>query len=236
MDLQYRFTTRFYNINTWINGLAMIRLRPSTNILIQLISLPILALIISGCASITAQDCLNADWRVAGYQDGAKGEKETRAEFYQQACSKFNVAVDTSSYSKGHADGILAYCLPSNGSQVGLKGKEYRGVCPTELEADFLPAYEHGKNIHRLKEELKTAKRELKKSKKKLKAHTKSLDKKQAALEQASSEQKPTESLLKETAQLTQEKKALEEKISQLNQSIGALDSEIKTLMQVKWD
>jgi len=214
----------------------MIRLCPSTNRLMQLIALSILALIVGGCASITAQDCLNADWRAAGYQDGAKGEKETRVEFYQQACSKFSVAVDSSTYSKGYADGILAYCLPGSGNQAGLKGKEYKGVCPADLEAGFLPAYEHGKNIHRLKKELKTAKREFKKSKKKLKALTKTLDKKQAALEQASSKQKPTESLLKETAQLTEEKKALEEKINQLDQSIGALDSEIKTLSQVKWE
>ncbi|NOZ54306.1 MAG: DUF2799 domain-containing protein [Gammaproteobacteria bacterium] len=196
----------------------------------------IVILIINGCASITATDCLNADWRVAGYQDGAKGKKESRVEFYQQACNKFGVGVDTATYKKGYVDGIQEFCQSRNGYQFGLKGKEYMGVCPITLEAEFLPAYQYGKNIHGLKTKLKTAKRETVKNKKKLKKLAKALNKKQAKLDHDNSTQTPNEKLLKETAKLSNDQKTLEKKISQTEQIITALKRQIKTLTKKKWD
>jgi hypothetical protein len=43
---------------------------------------------------------------------------------------------------------VLRYCTPPNGFAQGRNGSAYNGVCPANLEDDFLPAYQDGQRIY----------------------------------------------------------------------------------------
>ncbi len=43
---------------------------------------------------------------------------------------------------------MLRYCTPPNGFTQGRNGSAYNGVCPANLEDDFLPAYQDGQLVH----------------------------------------------------------------------------------------
>jgi hypothetical protein len=44
-----------------------------------------------------------------------------------------------------HSKGLQEYCAPTNGQRAGASGKKYQGVCPKDLEVDFLKEYSKGR-------------------------------------------------------------------------------------------
>lgn len=108
------------------------------------------ALLASGCASLTPDECRNADWRAIGYEDGAAGRGTDRLADHRSACAKVAVTPDFTAYQAGHASGVRVFCRPANGYQVGRNGYAYTGICPADLERDFLIALEEGLFVYQL--------------------------------------------------------------------------------------
>lgn len=94
-------------------------------------------------ARLEAQ-CLTADWRAIGYEDGAKGWKTDRISKHRKACAEFGVTPDFDLYMGGHAEGIAYYCQPLTGYNIGTKGRRYNGGCPAGQEAAFQSANADG--------------------------------------------------------------------------------------------
>ncbi len=117
----------------------------------RLIFLTILVLVLAGCsgkaeerkARLEAQ-CLTADWRAIGYEDGAKGWKRDRISKHRKACAEFGVTPDFDAYIGGHIEGIAYYCQPLTGYNIGTKGRRYNGGCPAGQEAAFQSANADG--------------------------------------------------------------------------------------------
>lgn len=105
---------------------------------------------LSGCAGMSEEDCLVADWRTVGFEDGADGRPVATIGDYREACGRHGVSPDLDSYRSGHAEGVEAYCRPGRGFEVGRRGASYQGVCPAELEPAFLDAYRSGRHLHEL--------------------------------------------------------------------------------------
>lgn len=105
---------------------------------------------LSGCAGMSEQECLTLDWRTVGFEDGTRGRPVGTIGNYRQACSKYGVSSDLESYRAGHAEGVEVYCRPAQGFEVGHRGATYQGVCPANLEPDFLVAYNSGRRLHEL--------------------------------------------------------------------------------------
>lgn len=105
-------------------------------------------ILISSCASMTANECLTANWLDQGFRDGRNGQALSRLEEHRQACAKVGVRIDRNLYFKGRDQGILHYCTPNNALEEGLKGRPYRDACPAHLEHGFLIYYEQGKQIY----------------------------------------------------------------------------------------
>ena len=112
------------------------------------------AMMLGGCATMSEQECLVTDWRTVGYEDGARGVSQTNIGKYRQRCAKHGVAPDLDAYRAGHAEGVVQYCQPANGFNVGSAGRNYQGVCPAELESEFLHSYQAGRELHRLRSAL----------------------------------------------------------------------------------
>lgn len=116
---------------------------------------------LSGCAGMSEQACLVTDWRSVGFEDGIAGRSAGSIGNYRQSCSKHGVAPDLEQYRAGHADGVENYCRASNGFEVGRRGSRYQGVCPASLEADFLMAYNEGRQLYELESSVRAVDAEI---------------------------------------------------------------------------
>jgi hypothetical protein len=109
------------------------------------------ALCASGCATMDKNECLTVDWRTVGYEDGAAGYSGERIGNHRRACAKHGVAPDLGEYQLGRDAGLREYCVPVTGFRIGSQGYSYNGVCPPELDREFLSAFEVGRHLYELR-------------------------------------------------------------------------------------
>ncbi|MDF2152806.1 DUF2799 domain-containing protein [Vibrio sp. CAU 1672] len=100
----------------------------------------ILALL-SGCSSMSPEQCQTADWYRVGYQDGRNGNNPDILYDYIKDCREAGVTPDHHKWQDGFDKGTILYCSPDNGYNVGAEGRTYYGVCSNEL---FLKNYQLG--------------------------------------------------------------------------------------------
>lgn len=111
-------------------------------------------LLLSGCATLNKSECLNADWRTIGLEDGSRGHPVTRIGEHRKACAEHGVQPDLAAYRVGHQEGVRLFCVPRRAYELGVQGRNYQGVCPKDLESDFLAYYTTGKDIYQLTRQL----------------------------------------------------------------------------------
>lgn len=112
-------------------------------------------LVLTGCsgkaeerkAQLEAQ-CMTADWRAIGYEDGAKGRKTDTIGRHRKNCAQFGITPNLDAYLDGHAKGIAYYCQPQNGYNQGTRGRRYTGGCPAGQEAAFAAATDTGYGLY----------------------------------------------------------------------------------------
>jgi hypothetical protein len=119
--------------------------------------------VLSGCATLGKDECLYADWRTIGYEDGAHGFSASRIGSHREACAKHGIAPDFDLYEQGRLQGLGEYCTLQKGYGLGVSGKPYVDVCPEVLEPAFLEGYSQGKIVHGAQMEVKRLKSDLKK-------------------------------------------------------------------------
>ena len=105
---------------------------------------------LSGCASMSADECAMSDWRTIGYEDGAMGYSADRLGNHRKACAKHGVAPDFEAYQSGRSEGLRQFCQPSRGFNLGASGGRYNGVCPSDIEPEFVDAFNTGHKLHTL--------------------------------------------------------------------------------------
>lgn len=105
-------------------------------------------LLVSGCATMSEDQCMAGDWGGKGYQDGLNGRQEERLEDHAKACGKYGVAPNPQAYFSARDQGLRTYCRWENGFRVGRSGGSYYGVCTSAEERDFIPAYSDGVQVH----------------------------------------------------------------------------------------
>ena len=106
---------------------------------------------LSGCATMSADECAVGDWHTIGFADGAMGYTATRLGDHRKACAKHGVTPDFEAYQSGREEGLRDYCQPSRGFSLGESGARYNGVCPGYLETDFVDAYNSGHQLYTLR-------------------------------------------------------------------------------------
>lgn len=119
------------------------------------------ALALSGCASMSAEECVTADWRTIGFEDGARGMTPDSIARHRKACAKAGVTADQAAYERGRQDGLGEFCRPQRGYDFGRAGGHYAGVCPRDLEDEFVLAYEDGRRYYDLEQGVRSTEREL---------------------------------------------------------------------------
>ena len=120
-------------------------------------TLAILALLgtLSGCASLSKDDCINANWEDIGVRDGADGKPEEYLIQHTNACAKVAVVPDRGAWAHGRERGLERYCLPHRMYQIGEYGGGFEvGVCQNFDQERLADAYEKGRDVHRLGDHL----------------------------------------------------------------------------------
>jgi prefoldin subunit 5 len=109
---------------------------------------------LSACASMSKDECLNANWKTIGYEDGSLGRPETTIQAHRKACAKINITPDLTQYQQGHREGVRVYCKKSTGYQLGVNGGAYLNLCPADLEPAFLQAYRLGQELFAVRQKM----------------------------------------------------------------------------------
>ena len=125
-----------------------------------LIVAPLMAL--TGCASMSVDECATADWRALGFSDGARGETLARAQRRSNDCADHGYAMDRQAYDDGRHAGLGQYCTAETAYGLGESGRTYNGVCGAHDEAAFLDAYNRGLELHAFTSAVASAEAQLK--------------------------------------------------------------------------
>lgn len=108
----------------------------------------VLALAGCGGGAMQEAECMTADWRGLGYEDGAQGYGPEQLTVRRKACAEYGVAPDFQAYMAGREEGLVYYCRPQNGYTVGNSGYRYGGQCPAYLEPAFVAAHTDGFGLY----------------------------------------------------------------------------------------
>lgn len=171
------------------------------------------ALLGAGCATMDKSECQTADWRTIGLEDGAAGRQLTYLGNHRRACAEYGVTPNLDAYRDGHAQGARQFCTPTNGFRQGRAGRNYSGICPADLETEFLAAHATGRHLHDLSSEIDHLQRDARK-----------IDENRAELTKRSSN---IENVLVAGGLSTFDRKSLLDEYRQLQADIALMDADI---------
>ena len=101
-------------------------------------------LILPGCAVMDESECLVADWRMVGMEEGMKGSEVSSIGEYRKACAEYGVTPSMTAYQEGHQQGIKQFCTPQKAYQWGASGLALPSVCPGNVHPTFLSQHDKG--------------------------------------------------------------------------------------------
>jgi hypothetical protein len=159
---------------------------------------------------------VTSDWEAIGYEDGARGYTTDRISQRRKACAKHGVTPDFTAYKSGRAQGLVEYCQPGRGFDIGSNGGRYNGVCSVEFEADFLDAYNAGYHLYTLRSNVNRA--------------NSSINAKERELERIEDEIRQKEADLISSETTTEDRVLLLVDLKDLSERTGQLEAEIQDL------
>lgn len=112
--------------------------------------------IIGGCATMSESECINADWREVGRNDGLEGRRQTQLARHYDACIKYGITPDRDEYMAGREAGLTVYCTQDSGYWEGRNGAGYDRVCPATSEPAFLAGYRAGQSVYEAIENIRS--------------------------------------------------------------------------------
>lgn len=108
---------------------------------------------ISGCASISEDQCAAGNWLERGYRDGLNGDSSSKISEYADKCSEYGFSVNSATYLRGHRDGVELYCTYENGFARGESGLAFNEVCAGGIGDGFAEGYDGGRQRYAIYQE-----------------------------------------------------------------------------------
>jgi hypothetical protein len=181
------------------------------------ILLSLLVIGLAGCATMSGDECATSDWTAVGYEDGSRGYTSGHFSKHRKACAKHGITPDFQAYQQGRSQGLVEFCQPGRGFNLGANGRQYNGVCSVELEADFLDAYRVGQQLYTLRYNVKSANSQINNKKQKL--------------EDIEDQVSQKEALLIGDQTTTEDRVLLLAELKRLSERTGELEVEIEALI-----
>ncbi len=101
---------------------------------------------LTGCETMSAEECAVADWAALGHADAAQSGA-SRLDDRAESCAEKGIAADAAAYDSGFADGMYDFCQPANGFAFARRGGQFNGMCPGDLQEQFGYAYSDGQRV-----------------------------------------------------------------------------------------
>ncbi len=172
--------------------------------------------LLSGCATMSGDECATSDWTAIGYSDGVRGYSADRYSQHNKACAKHGITPDFRAYQDGRDEGLRQLCQPTRGYQLGESGGAYNGVCSADLEPAFLDAYRVGLHLHGLRSNVNKA--------------SVSIAAKERELESVKDKIRHKEARLIDDETTTEDRVLLLADLKDLSERSGELETQIKKL------
>ena len=109
---------------------------------------------LSGCATLSEEECRVGDWQTIGFEDGSIGKDVRDIGRHREACADYGITVDLEAYRQGHDEGMVVFCQPASGFDLGASGQPFNDNCPQALRPEFYAAYDDGKRVFKLRREV----------------------------------------------------------------------------------
>lgn len=107
-----------------------------------------ISIALTGCATLSRDECKSGDWHKIGVQDGSDGRTEDRFKKHGKACELDRSEVSKAAYMAGREKGLAIYCTRVRGYREGALGQKYLGVCSPQTAVQFLSGFEFGRRIY----------------------------------------------------------------------------------------
>lgn len=117
--------------------------------------------LVTGCATLSKQECLSGSWQAIGFADGAAGRAPSYLSAHSKACAKVNVAPNYQEWERGRQSGLKQYCTTTNAYQLGREGMQINAVCPAELTPELEGVNADGRKLYSLNKQLQIEKKQL---------------------------------------------------------------------------
>ncbi len=185
------------------------------------------AMALAGCAAMNQRECQLGDWHTAGFDDGAKGLPVTRIADYSKACSKYGISPDLASYRSGYDQGLETYCREGNGFVVGSTGAPYNGVCPSNLEPQFMQGFRVGRQLFEMQASVNDLQGQISAHEYSLRETSEQLAAAEAAVISDNTPSDQRAALLLKIAELSQQQGALRAQITELQRSLAVRQEDL---------
>lgn len=109
---------------------------------------------ISSCATMNKSECLQADWRVVGLEDGARGHDLSYIGRHRESCAEHGVNPNLEQYNIGREEGLTQYCTYKKGHRHGRSGFSYSDACQADQHALYQDGYSKGRELYDREKEI----------------------------------------------------------------------------------
>jgi hypothetical protein len=110
---------------------------------------------LQGCAHMSEDECVSADWQLVGFTDGSQGLEASRLAKHQKVCSKHGVTPSVAAYTRGHQNGARSFCTPERGFNLGKYNSALPNICPADLAPGVVNGFNLGLQVYSQKSALK---------------------------------------------------------------------------------
>ena len=110
---------------------------------------------LTGCASISKDECISGNWSDIGYKDGVNGKSRGKLADYAKTCMKYGAEPNRDVYLMAFESGLVKYCTFEQGLKLGENGSSYNQVCSGDLANGFSQGYDEGRVVYEINREHK---------------------------------------------------------------------------------
>ena len=185
------------------------------------------------CATMNQSECVNANWKIVGMEDGAKGRALAYLSNHRKACAEYNVTPDYEDYRIGHAEGLRQYCTYSNGFYLGERGRSMNDFCPDDLAGQYKLGYENGRQVYYAKVEINRVRSTIKEKSVKIDQLEEAVATKEEIILSGQASKNARALLLEEVKEMHAQIQLLEEELQALEVQESAMVEDLELLKRL---
>lgn len=100
------------------------------------------AVLLSGCATMSEEQCRGANWAALGQSDARDGDMPEFGADRVKSCTEKGIPGNFAEWKRGWEIGRREVCTPGNAISWAQRSSDYKpGFCPPDLEPAFLSIY-----------------------------------------------------------------------------------------------